>query len=243
MKDVVITIGVLLAIALISSFSVVPAGKVGMVTQFGNPTGRLIDPGLAMKFPFIQSVRDTNLRVTKDEVDAKAATKDLQDVTIKVAVNRRLDRNNVIAQYNKVGAEKNIDNVVVQPAVQEAVKQVSAQYTAEELITKREEVKNKIDSTLASKLADYYVIVDDVLIVNFDFSKEFNSAIEAKQVAEQKAKQAKLEVEQVRQEAEKYKLQSQQLNEMILQKMWIEKWDGKLPQVVSDKSLVSYPSK
>lgn len=239
-------IGILFGLAVFSllfSFTIVPAGKVGMVMQFGTPTGRLLEPGLSLKTPFIQSVRDTNLRVTKDEAVATAATKDLQDVTIKVAVNRRLDKNNVIAQYNKVGAEKNIDNVVVQPAVQEAVKQVSSQYTAEELITKRDEVKNKIDDALKTRLSDYYVVVEDVLIVNFDFSKDFNAAIEAKQVAEQRAKQAKLEVEQVRQEAEKYKLQSEQLNSMILQKMWIEKWNGVLPQVVSDKSLIQYQSK
>lgn len=246
----VVIVGVFLLV--FSPVAIVPAGNVGIVTAFGKPTGRITDAGLVWKTPLIEAVVTTNLRVVKDEINASAATKDLQDVTVKVAVNRQIKRENVVDLYNKVGTDTHLKDVVISPAVQEVVKQITAQFTAEELLTKRADVKARVDEALLKRLEQYYVITNDVSIVNFEFSKDFNEAIEKKQVAEQTAKQAvyekqlsitqkeaevavaKLGVEKAGFEAEAYKLQSRSLTSQILQRMYLEKWDGHLPTTVAD---------
>jgi regulator of protease activity HflC (stomatin/prohibitin superfamily) len=132
---------------------------------------------------------------------------------------------------------------IIDPAVQEAVKAVTAQFTAEELITRRSEVKEQIRESLAKRLLVFNIIVDDFNIVDFSFSREFNAAIEAKQTAEQQALKAKRDLDrikieaeqkvtQARAEAEAQRLQRETITPTILQLRAIEKWDGKFPQVI-----------
>lgn len=218
-------------------FQVIETGTAGVVTRFGKTTGRVLDSGFNWKAPFIDSVVIYNLRSVKSEVEAIAATKDLQDVTANVAVVYKLERNSIEQLYTRIGNDENVNATILQPIVQEAIKQTTARFTAEELITRREEVKTQIDKALNSKLTNYDVTVQEVAITNFEFSKQFSNAVEAKQVAEQKAKQAAYELEQAKKEVETFKLQALALNEFTLRKMFIEKWDGKLPTTVNDAYL------
>lgn len=216
----------------------IDTGSVGIVTRFGSLSGRLLDPGFNWRVPFVDKVVVFNLRSQKYEVESQSATKDLQDVIAKIAIVYHINRNDVTTLFSQIGVDANVKDVILQPIIQEAVKQTTAKFTAEELITKREAVKQEIDLQLSDKLENYSVTLETVAITNFEFSAQFSNAIEAKQVAEQKAKQASYELEQARKEVEKYKLQAEALNEFTLRKMFIEKWDGKLPSTVTDTFLM-----
>jgi len=219
-------------------FHIVGTGSAGVVTRLGKTTGRVVQPGFNWKAPFIDTVVLFNLRTVKSEVEAVAATKDLQDVTANVAVVYRLEPASLEDLYSQIGSGENVNTVILLPIVQEAIKQTTARFTAEELITRREEVKTQIDKLLNTKLGSYNVVVQEVAITNFEFSKQFSNAVEAKQVAEQKAKQAAYELEQAKKEVETFKLQALALNDFTLRKMFIEKWDGHLPTTVSDAYLL-----
>ena len=155
-------------------------------------------------------------------------------------------------------------DTVLQPAIQESMKAITAQYTAEELITKRSAVGEEIGATLAEKVQEYGILIDKFNIINFDFSEEFNAAIEQKQVAEQNKLRAETEKEQkvieaqadaeqkviaakaeadaIRQkaeaEAEANEKINASLNENVLKYQQIEKWNGEYPNVVSSDSSI-----
>jgi regulator of protease activity HflC (stomatin/prohibitin superfamily) len=227
-------IGLLILVSFGMPFQLMGTGSAGVVTRFGKTTGRILDAGFNWRVPFVDSVVIYNLRSIKSEVEAIAATKDLQDVTANVAVVYRLERNSIEQIYTKIGSDENVNDVIMQPIVQESIKQTTARFTAEELITRREEVKTQIDKQLSEKLSAYDIKLQEVAITNFEFSKQFTAAVESKQVAEQKSKQAAYELEQAKKEVETFKLQALALSEFTLRKMYIEKWDGKLPTTVTD---------
>ncbi len=243
--------------ALFQSNVVVEAGHVGVVTQFGAVTGQTYDPGFHFKLPFVQEVEDFDVRTQKDQVEATAASKDLQSVKSVIALNYHLDAAQASTVYQSIGTL--YKERVVDPAIQEAFKSATAQFTAEELITKRTEVKALAENTLAEQLKRSHVIVDDLNIVNFDFSEDFNTAIEAKQVASQQVLKAKQDLERARVEAEQavveaqaradsqlveanaaakaQQLQQQSLTELYIQNKAVDKWDGKLPQYTGGGAL------
>lgn len=233
------------------SVATVQTGHIGIVTNFGAATDKLLQPGLNFKIPFVEGVEEFSIQTQKNEADAAAASRDLQAVNARIAVNYRLDPTKVQEVFRTIGREYR--SVVIDPQVQEAFKQTTAEYTAEELITKREEVKSKARARLLERLKRYNIIVDDFTIIDFDFaSQEFKNVIEAKQVAAQevlKAEQEKqlqavrnaqavakaeadktVSITQAQGQAEAQKLQQQSLSELFIQNKAIEKWDGKLPQ-------------
>lgn len=234
-----IVIGLVAIVTIFSTVIVINAGEVGVVTRFGKLMQNRLNPGLNFVIPYVDRVTHMNLRIVKHEVDSEGATKDLQSVSVRVAVAYQLQNENVTKLYETIGDDDRINETILFPAIQEAVKATSAEFTAEELITKRNEFKTEVDKALKERVAGYYFNIEEVSIVNFSFSDAFNQAVESKQVAEQRAKQAGYEVEQMKKEVEKYKLQSESLTDNILRKMYIEKWDGKLPQYVGDKDALS----
>jgi regulator of protease activity HflC (stomatin/prohibitin superfamily) len=217
-----------------------------VLLHFGAVRGALGE-GLHLKLPLVQRVALVDVRIQKSETDASAASKDLQTVKAKIAVNYHAAPEEAAKLYAQVGT--NYAQTLVDPAVQECVKAVTAQHTAEELITKRQEVSSKIQNVLAEKLRPYGIVVDAFNIVDFDFSQKFNEAVEEKLAAEQRALKAKYDLErakteaeqkltQARAEAEALKIQREQvtpellrLREIEVQKMAVEKWDGRLPSV------------
>nr|WP_315789408.1 prohibitin family protein [Fischerella sp. JS2] len=224
-------------------FTIVNAGERGVVMQFGKVQDRVLDEGIHPIVPVITSVRKLNVRVAQNSFKADAASRDLQKVTTELAVNWHIDPTRINKVFQQVGDNEQILVGIMTPAVSEVLKAATAKKTAEEIITKRTELKQEIDNDLKSRLATYGVIVDDVSLVNFAFSPEFSRAIEAKQIAEQEAKQAEFIAKRATQEAqadinrakgqaEAQKLLRLTLTPELLQKQAIEKWDGHFPTVM-----------
>ena len=248
-----ITIMFLVTITIVLFFSVfyiVHAGERGVLLTFGNPDMTAKTEGLHFKMPFIQHAVILDVKTLKYEADATAASEDLQTVTTKIAVNYHLTPENVPVLYKEIGI--NYQDRIIQPAVQEVLKASTAQFTAEELITKRNEVKEKIKELLKDRLGSRSIIVEDISITNFDFSEEFNKAIESKVTAEQNAlaaknKLAQIEYEaqqrvtQAKGEAEAIRIQTNAINsqggENYIQMRAIDKWNGIMPLVTGSGSM------
>ena len=235
-----IAIGLIAIIILFGSFGTIGAGERGVLLQFGAVKDKIFDEGLYIKIPIIQDVVKIDVKIQKDEIPASASSKDLQIVTSKIALNYHLDPNSVNKIWQEIG--KNYNTRIIAPSIQEAVKSVTAKFTAEELITKREEVKEKIKANLAERLLESAIIVDEFNIIDFYFSDAFNNAIEAKVTAEQLKLKAerdweriKIEKEQKITEAEgkaqaiRIEAQALMSNPKVVELRWIEKWDGKVP--------------
>jgi len=247
-----------MAVALVAAFFltflqdtvvIIPAGHRGIV--FDTVKGILpvsLKEGINYLTPYLQQVTIMDVRVQKAEFTASAASKDLQMVHTTIAVNILPDEAEVPWLYKSVGidyAEK-----IVHPAVQEVLKASSALYTAEELVTKREQVKQVINDELAKILKKSNIILKETYLTDFQFSPEFEKAIESKQVAEQDALKAQMDLQRIkieaeqqvakaRAEAEGLRMQKEaitsellELRRIEMQKLAIEKWDGQMPQVM-----------
>lgn len=235
-----------------ASYYSVPAGYRGVLLQFGAVHG-VLDEGPHFVTPFVQDVQLIEVRTQKDITDAAASSHDLQTVQAKITTNFHLEPRSVGDLYRRVGPD--YDGRIIDPAVQETVKAVCASYTAEELIRDRFKVKAEIDEALVARLEAYDIKLEagGVSITNFDFSADFNKAIEAKQVAQQSAEQQKYVLQKAELEAqtaitaakgtaESSRITAQALNasggSKVLAQAWIQKWDGHLPQVASNSSFM-----
>ncbi len=197
------------------TFFIVPAGNVAVVTRFG-AVNRVAYPGIGIRIPLVEGFVLMDVRTQIDPVDASSASKDLQTVTAKIAVNYHLDGTYAVDVYQNIGADYR--NIVIAPAIQNTFKATTAQYTAEQLITQREAVRVAAEDALRGQLAVYHVIVENFNIVNFDFSPDFNAAIEAKQVAQQQVETAKQQLAKAQVDAQSVAAAAQgQANAQVIQ--------------------------
>jgi len=231
-------IGFILLIVLFNlPFLYVPVGYRGVQMRLGNTTGSIYQQGISFKVPFIEGSRNIEIRTQKEVVKASAASKDLQSVDTEVALNYSLDQNKIVNLYQTVGDD--FKERIIAPVLQEAVKSVTAKYTAEELITKRNQVSSDIKSMLSEKLTPRGIVAEDFNIVNFNFSEGFDKAIEAKVRAEQDALASKNKLEQIKYEAEQrvtsakgeaeaIRIQTEAINsqggENYVKMEWIKAW-------------------
>lgn len=235
-----------------SPFVVVGAGERAVVTSFGAVKGEL-GPGIHFLAPISQSATILNVQTQKEQTDAGAASKDLQNVNATVAVNYNVDPNKVTELYTTVGV--NFKGTIIDPAIQEVVKSVTANYTAEELITKRPQVTDEIQTALAAKLIQNDIIVTSISITEFKFSDTFTAAIEAKVTAQQNALAAQNKLQQVQFEAQQTiataqaTAEAQRISSAALaaqggadyvQLKAIEKWNGVLPAQMIPGSSVPF---
>ena len=235
--------GILVISAIFSIYSV-PAGSVGVVTRWG-AINRTVQPGVGFKIPFVERVRRMDTRTQKNEVPASAASSDLQTVDGVVAVNYHLDGKFATQVFQTIG--RNYDEVVLDPAVQQAFKATTAQYTAEELITKRSEIALATEKVLqeAMDTNNYHLIIEAVNIINIDFSEEYNNSIEQKQVQQQKVEIAELKRQEAEKNAQTTVINAQaqanaqeilsksgSLSPSYLQYLFLSTWNGMLPEVV-----------
>ena len=195
---VAIVIG--LAILIAVSLATVQAGYRGVKTRFGQVVSGPLEPGLHLRLPLIEKITDVEVREKKMDMDTSASSQDLQTVQSKVAVNFRPEPESVDSLYDEVGLE--YESRILNPAVEETVKAVTAQYTAEELITKRTEVRDKMETQLRQRMLANHLSITKFNIVNFEFSNSFNEAIEAKQTAEQEALRASNDLRRISVEAD-----------------------------------------
>lgn len=163
-------------------------------------TSSSLSEGLHFVVPVRDSVVQMEVRTQKIVEDAASASRDLQEVRTQVALNYHIDPDAVQLVYKQLGLD--YANRVIVPAIQESVKQVTARFNAEELITKREIVKDQIEEQIRARLAPYNIVVDAISITEFQFSQEFVEAIEAKVAAEQRALQAQNELRRIEIEAQ-----------------------------------------
>ena len=257
-KGIVLGIVILIIIGIVAfaSVKIVDAGHRGVLLHWNavdlsNPP---LDEGLHFVVPFQDEVVNIEVRTLKYASDARSASKDLQTVETTVTVNYHPDKEAVHRLYKNLGLD--YENRVIQPAIEETVKQVTAKYNAEELITKRPLVKQDIESAITERLNQFEVVTEVISITDFEFSPLFAQAIESKVEAEQKALKAendlrRIEVEarqneaqavgkananiaEAKGEAEAIAIINKALAENPNYLEWLktQAWDGKLPLVV-----------
>lgn len=224
------------------SVGTVPAGSIGVRTSFGAVKSE-VQPGLYFQVPFIQGVVVMDTQVQKEQVDATAASNDLQQITATVAINFHINPQDAGNIYQTIGADYQVR--VIDPAIQESIKSVTANYTAEQLVTQREKAREDILALLTTKLQAFGVNTDSLNIVNFEFSSQYNQAIEDKVTAVQNV----LTAEQLYQKAQvdasttitaataqarAIQIQAEAITQQggvaYVQLQAVNKWNGILPQ-------------
>ena len=254
-------------VCLLLSFVIVDSGHVGVVRTLGAVQMEHLPEGFHLKAPFLDRVEEIDIRLRAAQKEASASSRDLQVVRTQVAVQYSMAGPVMPLTFQKIGTRQMVEGTLIDPAIQESVKAITAQYTAEELVTRRAEVKTQIqgaieafvNATLDQKGAVGAVSLANVAITDFDFSDEFNRAIEEKVKAEQEALKAKneklrrvtqaeaaaaertlaadaeayqIEVASVaRAEAIRREAEALRDNPSLIQLRIAEKWDGQLPQV------------
>ncbi|MDG1275805.1 MAG: prohibitin family protein [Algoriphagus sp.] len=246
-KPVIIVAIIIFLLFAFKPWAQVGAGERGIVLNFGAVENTVLGEGIHFKIPIVQTVVLMDVKIQKAITDAASASSDLQDVALSVALNYHVipDKANVV--YQSIGVE--FKARIIDPAIQEVMKAVTARYTAEELITKRPAVSTEMKDALSSRLLESNIAVDAFSIVSFSFSQTFTDAIEAKQTAEQNALKAKRDLDRIRVEAEQtIAAATAEAEALRLQKMnispdlielrkieanlkAIEKWNGILPEV------------
>ncbi len=246
-RSLVIIGAIIVGFLFLNPWVQVGAGERGVVLNFGAVQKDVLDEGLHFRTPVMQKVVRVDVKVQKAQTDAAAASSDLQDVSSTVAINYHIipDKANIV--YQSIGIQ--FKERIIDPAVQEVVKAVTAKYTAEELITKRPAVSDAMKLLLTERLLVHNISVDAFSIVGFSFSKIFMEAIESKQTAEQLALKAKRDLDRIKieaeqkitaakAEAESLRLQRANISTDLIELRRIEanikaidKWNGILPQV------------
>lgn len=239
------------------SFGTVLAGERGVKTRFNAVVGT-IEPGLYFKLPWIEGVSKMEVKTrtvnydkngsegdSRDSSSLAGASKDLQDVSIGVVVNYHINPEKVGDLYSQYRSVENFEVSVIEPIIREVVKTASAQYTAEELVTKRAEYSDRVNLTLLDRFTTKDAVLERFSVTNFEFSHAFTQSIEAKVTAVQNAEAAKNKLEQVKFEAEQritqakgeaeaIRIQAQAIQsqggEAYVNLKAVEKWNGALPQ-------------
>lgn len=237
----------LLVIFIMNPLIIIGAGERGVVLNFGAVQPQVLAEGLHIRVPIYQKVIKVDVRVQKEQTEAAAASKDLQDTHSTVALNFNIIPDKAPLVFQHIGGAYR--ERVIDPTIQEVVKAITARYTAVELITQREKVRAEIREMLKERLLAYNIAVVDFSIVNFKFSPQFTQAIENKQTAEQMALKAQRDLDRIKieaqqkvasaqAEAESLRLQKQNVSAELIQLRAIEasmaaiqKWDGHLPNV------------
>ncbi len=242
-KKLAIGLAILFFIVLIWPFAIIDAGERGVVTRLG-AYSRTLAPGFHVVVPLLEMVTKFEVRTQKEQTEASAASKDLQTVNATVAVNYNIDPAKVDDLYVTIGID--YKSRVIDPAIQEVAKAVTAKYTAEELLTKRASVTEEMHSLLSTRLASSDIQVTAVSIVNFNFSTSFNAAIEAKVTAEQNALAEKNNLAAAQFQAQSIRVKSEaannekyiQLQQLEVERAAVEKWNGVLPtQMIPNATL------
>lgn len=243
-------IAALVVLVAFNSFVIINPGQAGVISIFGKAREGALLEGIHFKPPLVSKVDVYDVTVQKYEIPAQSATNDLQNLKASFAINFRLDPVQVVNIRRKQGTLENVVAKVIAPQTQESFKVAAARRTAEESITKRSELKEDFDIALGSRLEKYGIIILDTSVIDLNFTKEFASAVEDKQIAEQRAQkavyvareakqQAQAEINRAKGKAEAQRLLAETLKaqggELVLQKEAIEAWKrggSQMPRVL-----------
>jgi len=234
----------------------VDAGNLGVVTKWGEIQEAALPEGIHFRMPVQTNIINISMRVQRMEASATASSKDLQVVSTRIVLNYRLDGAEIVRIFRNIGTRAAVEHTIIDPALQETLKQATALFTAEELITKRQEVKETLEASIRKTLAKSDVLVTELSITDFQFDSQYQQAVEAKQVAEQRALTAtndlariKVEADQVEAaalgeakamlakahaEAKAQELLRRTITPEIVFLRAVEKWNGVQPNVVGE---------
>ena len=249
-KKIAVIGGVIACLVVIAgSTGIVGAGQRGVLLRFGAVTGAIKGEGLYFKIPFAEQVVLMSTQIQKYTAAVGSSSKDLQVVTTAVTLNYQLDASSVGETYRNM--RQDYENRVIQPYIQEAVKSTTANFDAEQLITRRPQVKDELQNLLGERLAPLGIRVIQLSITDFQFSSTFQDSIEAKVKAVQQALEAENALRRVQFEAQQaitraqaeakgLELQKAQITPQLLelrrievQGRAVEKWNGVMPTVVT----------
>jgi regulator of protease activity HflC (stomatin/prohibitin superfamily) len=250
----VFIIVVVVASVVLGSIATVGAGHRGVLLTWGKVESVVLGEGISFITPYVNQVVQMSVQTQKYSASASSASKDLQDVSTEVTLNYRIEANRANWIYQNLGLD--YENRIIQPAIQEAVKASTAQFTAEELITQRPIVKAKIESALKDRMLNYSIIMETVSITDFKFSPSFSQAIEAKVTAQQLALKAENDLQRIQVEAQQAVAQAQgqanatitkavaeaqairitgealKENPQLVQLEWVKRWSGTMPNTL-----------
>jgi regulator of protease activity HflC (stomatin/prohibitin superfamily) len=255
-RDTIIAAVIAAVILVLAALSIrmVRAGERGVLLHWGAVQDKVLGEGLYFIMPIMSDVVKIDVRTFKLELKASAFSKDLQSADALIALNYHISPPEANKLWQEIGEEYR--ERIIEPAIQEVVKAVTAKFNAQMLIEDRATVKKEIVDLLRDRLGKKYIVVDDVSIVNFDFSNEYEKAIENKQVAQQNAlaaenvlRQREIEAKQriatAQGEAEAIRIQadaiSKQGGEAYIKIRAIDRWNGVLPSVVSGGEIPFLP--
>lgn len=247
---------IFLIITFFNSFKTIPTGFIEVKTRFGQVQDTMLNEGLNLKIPFIEKIVLMDCRTQKTEYTMEASSKDLQKISnYKIAINYNITKDTANQLYKSVGVD--YKNIIVEPAIQSVMKDSVANFTAEELITKRSEVAQFALDKLTEKFQNSGITLTGLDILDLSFSEEFDTAVEQKQIVEQETQKAQYELEKARVENQK-KIENAQadaevmaaqnsqitdnylrLKEIENQKAMIEKWNGQLPTTMTGSDVSS----
>jgi regulator of protease activity HflC (stomatin/prohibitin superfamily) len=249
-KDTGFIIGIaaiiIIAFIVLSSFFVVEVGFVGVRINIITGQTQSFAQGTYFKIPFIHQVVNYDVKTQKQEIEADSASKDLQTVRARIVVNFRPVYEQVNDIHIKIGKDYFVK--VIYPAIQEVSKTAISKLPVENIIVERENLRAAIEENLRKKIEEYNIIIENVNIVDIQFTTEFNRVVEEKQIEEQKVKKIQYQRMQAEEEkkrvillaeaeAQKQKLLRDSSNQTVINLKWIEKWDGHLPKyMLGDKS-------
>ena len=238
---VAIVVFALIVLASVSTYVVDP-GTRGIKVTLGKAAEKFLPEGFGFKAPFITSIVPVNVRQKTQGVRADCFSSDLQQVVVELRVLYRVPEQSVVQIYKQYAGDP-FDSLIA-PRVQEAVKEVTALRTAEQIVKEREQIKQRSLAAARAKIGDLLTITD-LVIYNIDLSTELERAIEAKMVAEQQAAQARFTQLQTQIEADtavirargegeaiKVRGEALKLNPAFLRLQIVERWNGKSPMVV-----------
>jgi prohibitin 1 len=237
----------------LGSYSIVPPGHKGIVINAGKTSETVLDEGFTLKLPFVTTIKPVSVRIQETKINTQAASRDMQKVHTVLSLNWHISPDKVNVVFKTIGEIEVIEANIIDKQVSEVLKAATATLSAEEILAKRNELKSRIDADLIEKLAKFNITVDNVNLADFDFTAEFNQAVENKQIAEQRSKQAEYEAQRAtvdaraavnkakgqaeasltlaKAEAEANALKLKTLTPELIRYEAISKWDGKLPTV------------
>jgi len=218
----------------VTGCATVGTGYRGVTLSWGKPTGEIKTEGISFLMPFSgYDVIPMNVQTQAANFTTSAASKDLQTVKTDGVVNYHLDPGQVINIYDRL--RNDYQERVLDPTVSEAVKAATARFAATDLISHRNEVVTQVETTLRKQMAPFGIVIEQVLITNFSFDPTFQQSVEAKVAAQQDLLTAKITAQKAQAEAvgvaAAQQAQRTTLTPALLQKAWIDKWDGHLPAV------------
>ncbi len=222
-------------VILTQSLFIVPAGQVSVVTTLGKVSGGSRRPGLNFKIPFIQAVFPFDVRTQVRPEKFETLTKDLQVIQATATVKYAVRPTEAGRLYSTIATnDRDVYPRIIQPSLLKALKSVFSQYELVTIASKWSDISELVEQTVAEELEKFdYVDVRGLDLTGLEIAEEYRAAIEQKQIAEQQLLRAQTEVKIAEQEAIRYETLTRSLDDQVLFKLFLDKWDGQTQVVPS----------